>query len=45
MKNAVFWNVTSVAVGITDVSEKRIAYVIRVTRISELGKTLTVTGN
>jgi hypothetical protein len=33
MKNAVFWDVTLVR---TDVSEERIAFIIRVTRIGEL---------
>jgi hypothetical protein len=32
-----------VALVITDVSEERIAFIIRVTRIGELGKTLAVT--
>jgi hypothetical protein len=34
-----------VALGITDISEERIASIIRVTRIDELGTTLAVTSN
>jgi hypothetical protein len=45
MKNVVFWDVTSVALVRTDVSEERIASIIRVSRIGELGTTLTVTSN
>jgi demethoxyubiquinone hydroxylase (CLK1/Coq7/Cat5 family) len=44
MKNAVFWDVTPLAVVKTDVSQERSASIIRVTRIGELG-TLTVTSN
>jgi hypothetical protein len=33
MKNAVFWDVLNVALVKTDVSEERIASIIRVTRI------------
>jgi hypothetical protein len=36
MKNAVFWDVTCAALVRTDVSEKRIASIIRVTSIGEL---------
>jgi hypothetical protein len=43
MKNAVFLDVTLVVLIRTDVSEERIASVMRVTRIGELGKTLAVT--
>jgi hypothetical protein len=45
MKNAVFWDVTPLALVRTDVSEERIASIIRVTRIGELGTTLAVTSN
>jgi hypothetical protein len=38
MKNAVFSDVTPCALLRTDVSEERIASIIRVERISELGK-------
>jgi hypothetical protein len=41
MKSAVIWDVTSVRT----VSEERIAPIIRVTRIDELGTTLAVTSN
>jgi hypothetical protein len=44
MKDAVFLDVR-VALGRTDVSEERIASIIRVTRIGELGTTLSVTSN
>jgi hypothetical protein len=44
MKNGVFGMLRHVAVVKTDVSEKRSASIIRVTRISELGK-LAVTNN
>jgi hypothetical protein len=44
LKNAVFWDVTRVALVITDVSEERIASNIRGTRRGELG-TLAVTSN
>jgi hypothetical protein len=40
MKNGVFWDVVR-----TDVSEELSASIIRVTKIGELGKTLTVTSN
>jgi hypothetical protein len=44
MKNVVFWDVRRrVALVRTDVSEERIASIISVTRISELGKKLTLT--
>jgi hypothetical protein len=42
MKNAVFWDVALVTI---DVSEDRIAFIIRVNRNSELGTTLAVTSN
>jgi hypothetical protein len=45
MKNAAFWDVTLYDCCKTDVSEERIASIIRVTRFSELGKTLAVTSN
>jgi hypothetical protein len=38
MKNAVFWNVILVALELTEVSEERIASIIRVPRIGELVK-------
>jgi hypothetical protein len=44
MKNAVFWNVTPVALVRTDVSEELIASIIRMTRIGKL-VTLAVTSN
>jgi hypothetical protein len=44
MNNAVFWDVTPYAFVRTDVSEERIASIIRVTRIGELG-TLSATSN
>jgi hypothetical protein len=43
--NAVFGILCSVALVRTDVSEKYVAFVIKVTRIVELGKTLAVTSN
>jgi hypothetical protein len=45
MTNAVFWDVTLVALAITDVSEERIASVIGVTRIGELRTMLALTTN
>jgi hypothetical protein len=45
MKNVVFWKLGRVALVETDVSEKRIALIIRVTIIGELGTTLSVTSN
>jgi hypothetical protein len=42
MKNAVFWEFTPMVFVRTDVSEERLASIIRVTRIGELG-TLAVT--
>jgi hypothetical protein len=45
MKNAVFWDVTPLALVKTDVSEDRIASIIKVTRINELGERLAVTSN
>jgi hypothetical protein len=44
MKNAVFWDVTPVALVRTDVSEERIASIIKVKRISKLGM-LALTSN
>jgi hypothetical protein len=44
-KNAVFWDVSRVALVGTDVSAKLNASFIRVTRIVELGITLAVTSN
>jgi hypothetical protein len=43
MKNAVFWDVTPVALVRTDVSEERMAAIIRVKRIGEVETTLAVT--
>jgi hypothetical protein len=45
MKNAVFWHIDRVTLVITDVSKDRIAYIVKVTRIGELGTTLAVTSN
>jgi hypothetical protein len=45
MKNDVFWDVRSVALVRTDVSEELSASFIRVTRIGELGTTIAVTSN
>jgi hypothetical protein len=45
MKNAVFWDVTPVALVRTDVLEERSASIIRVTLIGELGTTLAVSSN
>jgi hypothetical protein len=45
MENGVFWDVRPVSLVGTDVSEKLSTSFIRVTRISELGKTLAVTSN
>jgi hypothetical protein len=45
MKNAVFWDVSRVALIRTDVSEELNASIIRVTRIGELRTTLVVTSN
>jgi hypothetical protein len=43
---AVVWDVTQYeTIVIADVSEERIASIIRVTRIGELGTTITETGN
>jgi hypothetical protein len=42
MKNAVFLDIKPVALVMSDVSEERIAYNIRVTRIGELGTMLAV---
>jgi hypothetical protein len=45
VKNAVFWDVTLWGFVRTDVSEERIASIIRVERISEIGTKLAVTIN
>jgi hypothetical protein len=45
MKNGIFWDVTSVDLVRTDVSEDPSASIIRVIRINELGTTLAVTSN
>jgi hypothetical protein len=45
LENAVFWDVMPVALVITEVSVQRIACIIRVIRIVELGTTLAVTSN
>jgi hypothetical protein len=44
MKNVVFWDLRRVVLVRTDVSEERIASIIRVTRIAQLG-TLAVISN
>jgi hypothetical protein len=43
MKNAIFWDITPRALVRTDVSEELSAFIIRVTRIIELGTMLAVT--
>jgi hypothetical protein len=43
MKNAVFWDLTPSGSCKNDVSKERIASIIRVTRIGELGTTIAVT--
>jgi hypothetical protein len=45
MKNAVFWEVMSVALVRTDVAEEPSPSIIKVTRIGELETTLAVTSN
>jgi hypothetical protein len=45
MKNAVFWDVSRVALVRTYVLEERSASIIRVARIGELGITSTVSKN
>jgi demethoxyubiquinone hydroxylase (CLK1/Coq7/Cat5 family) len=45
VKNAIFWDVSCVALVRTDDSEEGIASIIRMARIGELGATLAVTGN
>jgi hypothetical protein len=45
MKNAVFWDVSPCGSVSADVSEQRVASMIRVERIGELGKTLALTSN
>jgi hypothetical protein len=45
LKNATYTMLRRVALVETDVSEERVTYIIRVTRIDELGTTLAVTSN
>jgi demethoxyubiquinone hydroxylase (CLK1/Coq7/Cat5 family) len=45
MKSAVLWMLRCVALVRTEVSEKHVASIIRVTRIGELGATFAVTSN
>jgi hypothetical protein len=45
MKNVVFWDVTQSGSVLPDVSEERIASIIRVTRIRALRTMLAVTSN
>jgi hypothetical protein len=45
MKNIIFWDSTPVALVRIDVSEGRIASIIKAIRIGELGTTLTVISN
>jgi hypothetical protein len=45
MNNAIIWMLRRVAFVVTEVSEECISSIIRVTRIGELGTTLTVTIN
>jgi hypothetical protein len=45
MKNAIFWDVMSVVLVRTDVSEEPSASMIGVTRIGEQGTMLAVTSN
>jgi hypothetical protein len=45
MKNAVFWDVTPCGSWKIDVSDELSPYIIRVTRIGELGITLAVTSS
>jgi hypothetical protein len=45
IKNDVFWDVRSMALVRTDVSEERVVSIIRMTRMGELGTTLAVTCN
>jgi hypothetical protein len=45
MKNSVFWELRRVPLVRTDVSEERMASIIRVTRIGDLTTTLAVTSN
>jgi hypothetical protein len=45
MKNVVFWDVTPCGYFKKDLSEERIAPIIRVTRIGVLGTALAVTNN
>jgi hypothetical protein len=45
MKNVVFWDVRTMYLVRTDVSQERIVSIIRVKRIDELGTTIAVTSN
>jgi hypothetical protein len=45
MKNTVFWDLTPLGFVITDVSKERIASIIRVEGVRELGTTLAVTSS
>jgi hypothetical protein len=45
MKNAIFWDVTPRGSCYNDFPEERIATIIRLERLSELGTTLAVTNN
>jgi hypothetical protein len=45
IKNAVYWNVTPCGFVRTDVYEERIASIIKVKKVSDLGRALTVTSN
>jgi hypothetical protein len=45
MKNAVFCDAMKFDFARTEVSEERIAYIIKAERISDLGKTLAVISN
>jgi hypothetical protein len=44
-KNVIFWDVRRVTLVRTVVSEKRIALIIRVKRVGEIGTTLALTSN
>jgi hypothetical protein len=45
MKNVIFWDLMPWALVRTNVSEERIASIIKVERISELGTTLAATSS
>jgi hypothetical protein len=45
MKNGVFWNVTPFGSCKNPVSEELSSFIIRVTKIGELGTTLAITSN